>query len=232
MKQKYRYGTGKYISPAESLSFRFKLLVIFGFLFLAGSGAFLYDMLTNDSKPQTPTSPVVVKNVSFDNNYFSSSFFRFTDSGNWSLIKNQSTNNKIVFQKYLTNSNLVQHQLIVYINSTPLSLDLASSRLLPVTINEASNGFTAGQVSDTCAKTYGPSELHKIQLKQISGATLLCDPDQGQFRAVLSRIGGDYNLKLKRSDGSVANYIIIYQNQKLDPDTDTLNQIASSFQAL
>jgi hypothetical protein len=232
MKQRYRYGTKKYISPAESFGFRFKLLLVVVAVVLIAIGAFLYDFLTNDATPQKPTSPTVVKSVSFDSKYFSTPYFRFTDSGNWNFINSQSTGSKYVFQKYLSNSTLVQHQLIVYVNTTPPPLDLASSRVLPVQVNEDGGGFKAGQVSDHCGKLYGPNEPHRVQPRQISGTTILCDPDQGQFRVVIGQTGGDYNLKLKRSDGSFANYVIIYQNQKLDPDIDTVEQIAGSFQAI
>jgi hypothetical protein len=68
--------------------------------------------------------------------------------------------------------------------------------------------------------------------RQVDGATLLCDPEQGQFRVVISKKGADYNLNLKRSNGAMARYIIIYQNQKLDPDPETIMRIARSFQAL
>jgi hypothetical protein len=232
MKQKYRYGTKKYISPAESFGFRVKILVVFTLVVLVGGGIFLYDWATNDNKPQTPTSPTVIKPVSFDTKYFSSPYFRFTDSGNWEFIQSQSATNKYVFQKYLPNSTLVQHQLIVYINTTPPPLELAASRVLPIQINDGGNGFKLGEVSGHCGKMYGAGEPHRVQLRQISGATMLCDPDQAQLRVVLAKSGGNYNLKLKRSDGSFADYVIIYQNQKLDPDTSTIEQVAGSFQAI
>jgi|GEM_PF-1189809 len=232
MKQKYRYGTKKYISPRESFGFRLKLLLVVLATILIAAGVFLYDFLTNDAAPQTPKSPTVVKSVNFDTKYFTSPYFRFTDSDEWNFIQSQSMANKFVFQKYLPKSTLVQHQLIVYINTTPIPLDLAASRVVPVQINADNNGFTPGEVSGHCGKSYTPNEPHRVESRQISGTTMLCDPDQGQFRVVFAKVGGDYNLKLKRADGSYANYIIIYQNQKLDPDTSTVEQIASSFQAI
>jgi hypothetical protein len=132
----------------------------------------------------------------------------------------------------LPNSELVQHQLFVYVNSTPPPLDLAASRVLPVEINGENNGFKPKEVSDHCGKLYKAGEPHKVEPRQISGATLLCDPEQGQLRVILAKPGGDYNLKLKRSNGTFVNYIIIYQNQKIDPDTATATQIAQSFQSL
>jgi hypothetical protein len=232
MKQKYRYGTNKYISLGERFGFRLKILMVFIAVILIAGGALLYDVLTNESIPQTPTSPTRTKNVAFDNKSFSSPYFRFTDTGDWKFIANQSTPNKIVFQKYLPNSELVQHQLFVYVNTTVPSLELATSRVLPVEINDENNKLKPLSVSDHCGASYKSGELHRVQSRQLNGATLLCDPEQGQFRVVFAKVGGDYNLKLKRADGSVANYIIIYQNQKIDPDPDTVMQIADSFQSL
>jgi hypothetical protein len=231
MKQKYQLGTKKYISLRERFNWRLRILLLLIFILLSLAGAFIYDFLANNTLPQTPTSPTTVKNITFDNKYFSTPFFRFTDSEDWKLIQSQSTSNKFVFQKYLKNSELVQHQLIVYINSTPPLLDLASSRVLPVDINEDGKSFKVSEVSDHCGKTYASGELHKVMSRQISGTAMLCDPDQGQFRVVFAQIGGNYNLKLKRDDGSYASYIIIYQNQKIDPDAATLMQVAGSFQS-
>jgi len=232
MKQKYRHGTTKYISLGERFRSRFKLLILLILALVAGAVVFLYDVYTKNQSPPTPVSKTTVKNVTFDSEFFSTPYFRFTDSGKWKFIQNQSTSSKFVFQKFLSNSELVQHQLIVYVNTTPIPLELATSRVLPVSLNDSSNGFKPTNVSDHCGKTYKNGELHKVQPRQIDGVTLLCDPEQGQFRVVIARSGGDYNMRLKRSDGSFANYIIIYQNQKLDPDPETVMQIASSFQSI
>jgi hypothetical protein len=232
MKQKYRYGTSKYISLGEKFSLHLKALSVFLVIAIVAGAALLYDIYTKNQAPATPISKTTVKTVTFDNKFFSTPYFRFTDSGDWQLIKNQSTGSKFVFQKYLNNSDLVQHQLIVYINSAPQPLELAASRVLPVEINSEGNSFIPTQVSDHCGKTYKSNELHKVELRQVNGSTLLCDPDQGQFRVIITKKGGDYNLKLKKANGTTANYIIIYQNQKIDPDSDTINQIANSFQAI
>jgi hypothetical protein len=232
VKQKYRYGTSKYISFSERFHFHLKFLLLFIFVLLLAVAALIYSIHTQNRTPQTPVSKATVKSVNFDTDFFSTPYFKFSDSGKWNFIKSQSTAKKFVFHKYLPNSDLVQHQLIVYINDTPLSLELAASRVLPVGINDQNNGFVPTKVSDHCGKFYKPGELHKVQPRQIEGSTLLCDPEQGQFRVVIAKAGGDYNLKLKRADGTTANYIIIYQNQKIDPDSDTAMQIAETFQAL
>jgi hypothetical protein len=231
MKQKYQLGTKRYISLRERFNWRLRILLLLVLILLLVAGAFAYDFFTNNTPPQAPISPTTIKNVTFDNKYFSTPFFRFTDSEDWKLVQSQSTNNKFVFQKYLKNSELVQHQLIVYINNAPPPLDLASSRVLPVDIKDDGKTFNVSEVSDHCGKSYAKGELHKVMRRQINGTALLCDPDQGQFRVVFAQAGGDYNLKLKRDDGTYASYIIIYQNQKIDPDASTLMQVAQSFQS-
>lgn len=232
MKQQFRHGTKKYISFHRRFAVYFKVLLVCLFIALAVAAVLLLDIDKNDKTPKAPISKATVKKITFDDKYFSTPYFKFTDSGKWNFIKSQSTASKFVFQKFLPGSTLVQHQLTVYINSTPPPLDLAASRVLPVGLNDAGNGFVPTQVSEHCGKTYKPGELHKVMLRQVNGSTLLCDPDQGQFRVVIAKEGGDYNLRLKRADGSFANYIIIYQNQKIDPDADTIMQVAGSFQAI
>lgn len=232
MKQQFRHGTKKYISFHRRFAVYFKVLLVCLFIALAVAAVLILDIDKNDKTPKAPISKATVKKITFNDKYFSTPYFKFTDSGKWNFIKSQSTASKFVFQKFLPNSKLVQHQLIVYVNSTPLPLDLAASRVLPVALNSQGDGFTPTRVSEHCGKTYEPGELHKVMPRQVDGSTLLCDPDQGQFRVILAKEGGDYNLKLKRANGSVANYIIIYQNQKIDPDADTIMQVASSFRAL
>jgi hypothetical protein len=231
MKQKYRLGTSKYISPGESFRRRFKFLAAAAILAILCSAIFLYDFYNKKQTPQTPTTKTTIKKITFEDKSFSTAYFSFKDSEDWKFASSQSTGSKFVFQKYLPKSDLVQHQLIVYVNSTPPPLELASSRVLPVALNSQGSGFSPAKVSEHCGTTYKPGEVHKVLPRQIDGSTLLCDPDQGQFRVVFAKEGGDYNLKLKRADGTFANYIIIYQNQKIDPDTDTVMRIANSFQS-
>jgi hypothetical protein len=232
MKQRYKLGTSKYISPGENFRRRFKFLAIFLAVIIIAAAIFSYDFYNKKQSPKNPVSKTTLKNINFEDNEFSTPYFKFRDSEKWNFIASQSSSNKFVFQKYLLNSDLVQHQLIVYVDSTPAYNDLASSRVLPVGINSEGNGFIPEKVSDHCGKTYGPGEVHRVLPRQVDGATLLCDPEQGQFRVVISKKGADYNLNLKRSNGAMARYIIIYQNQKLDPDPETIMRIARSFQAL
>jgi hypothetical protein len=232
MKQKYRLGTAKYISPGENFRRRFKFLIIFVLAATAVTAAFLYDFYSKKQTPQTPTTKTTIKKITFENKSFSTQYFSFRDSEDWKFARSQSAGSKFVFQKYLPKSDLVQHQLIVYVNSMPPTLELASSRVLPVELNSTNNGFSPAKVSEHCGTTYKPGEVRKVLPRQINGSTLLCDPDQGQFRVVLAKEGGDYNLKLKRADGTYANYIIIYQNQKIDPDPGTVMRIANSFESI
>jgi hypothetical protein len=232
MKQSYRLGTTKYIAPGENFRRRFKFLALFAIAIIIATVVFLYDFYSKKQTPQAPVSKTTFKNITFEDKEVTSPYFKFKDSQDWKFIPAQSTSNKFVFQKFLPNSTLVQHQLMVYINYTPPPLELASSRVLPVGINTQMNGFDPESVSAHCGTTYKPGEIHKVLPRTLDGATLLCDPEQGQFRVVIAKKGGDYNLKLKRADGSTANYIIIYQNQKIDPDTDTIMQIANSFQSI
>jgi hypothetical protein len=232
MKQKYRIGTPNYIAPGENFRLRLKFLFLFVFFVIIALSGFLIDFYNKKQTPQEPVSKTTFKNITFQDKEFTSPYFKFKDSEDWKFIPSQSTSNKFVFQKYLPNSNLVQHQLMVYVNYTPPPLELASSRVLPVDINSEMNGFDPASVSAHCGTTYKPGELHKVIPRQVDGATMLCDPEQGQFRVIIAKKGGDYNLKLKRANGTETNYIIIYQNQKVNPDTETIIQIANSFQSL
>jgi hypothetical protein len=160
---------------------------------------------------------------------FKSSYFQFSDNEDWVYAPNDSTPTKLTYLLY--EDGVPAHSVTVYVNQTPLQTDLAVTRALPVQILNGSS-FNVGSISAPCSSTYTASDKKVIKPVSISGTTILCVPDSPQYSVIVGQIGSDYDLSLKRSDGEIANYIIIYTNLSVNPDPSPFLTIMKSFKAL
>lgn len=205
------------------------LFVVVLLVFSAATAFVIYDLY--HLKNQNNKKPVGVtyrQNIAGPQ-VFTSSYFQFSDTSKWVYAPNDSTATKLTYLLYI--SGLPAHSLTVYVNQTPLQDDLAVTRTLPVQIDN-NNSFTLGSISVPCGSLYQASDLKRVRLISLSGTSMLCVPDSPQFSVVVGRIGGDYSLPLKRSDGEVAQYIIVYRNLTIDPDPTPFLRIMKTFKAL
>lgn len=230
MKEIYRRGSKKYISWHKSYVRRMRLVVGAILIFILGAAVIAWDLYFRNNSIEPVTSNTTITSVSFDTQVFDIPYFKFSDSGNWNFAKTESSSSKFIWRKYLGKSQIVQHQLIVYVNQIPIPLELASPLALPVVIKDG--GLKASNVSRPCGELYGKNELHKVRPQIVEGTTILCDPDLRMNKILFGQVGGDYNLRLRRTNGSTASYIIIYQDQRISPDNETIMQIVESFQAI
>lgn len=182
----------------------------------------------NQNQP-SPVSTLQTYTVSGTANTFTSTYFKFKDNGKWVFDKKDSTSSKFVYFKYLGNE--VQHELEVYVNQLPIPSYLGTSRMLPVRIVN-NNSFDATVVTNECSSYYPPKAPHQEKNLTIEGSTMFCNPGSGDYSVILSQIGGDYKIKLRRSNGDTAQYIIIYRDLTLDPGPGIVKNIAETFQAI
>lgn len=210
-------------------SFRRRFFLLSAVVILVGAvAAFIYFNLHVSPKPQPQASPEQDVVIAAPLQTFTNQYFKFSDTGKWILDQKSSTANKIVYIKY--KGQLIEGQLDVYINQVPIPLYLATARVLPVRIVN-NNSFQVTGVSDPCANQYAGAP-HRVKEVTINGATMLCDPDAAAYSVVIAKIDGDYRLPLKRANGTPVQMVITYLNQKLDPDAQSILNIASGFQAL
>ncbi len=160
---------------------------------------------------------------------FRSSYFEFSDSSTWVYTSYDSTATMLTYLLY--ESGVPAHSLTVYINQTPTQDDLAVNHVLPVQIKNG-NSFTVGSVSPACDSQDPNASSESIHTMTLSGSSIICRPDSPQFSMVVGQVGGNYNLSLRRSDGKMANYIIVYHNLTVNPDPAPFVRIMQSFQTL
>jgi hypothetical protein len=196
------------------------LMVLFG-----GVGYFIYSGLNNTQKPSR-LSDVEKKQITGGLTTFTSDYFEFQDTGSWILDKHDSDAQKVTYQKF--NKSVILAELIVYINQDPIPLYSAVPRALPIRIIN-NNSFQTTNVSSPCVSQYPKGAPHHVETVSINGASILCDPDSPQYFVILSEINGDYHLHLKLSNGTPIEFVITYKDLGLDPQPNSLINIAGSF---
>lgn len=211
-----------------AFKFYFALTAVVLLLAAAGAVFYFYDM-KRTSNQKTPVSAAEDTYISGTAKTFKNNDFQFKDSANWVLVPKESSANKYTYYQY--RGQQLEHQLIVYVNQVPIPLYLATARVLPVRIMN-NDSFDVLNVSEPCGKSYGPGKLRDVKEISIDNALMLCDPETPQYTVVLSESGADYIISLKKSNGTTIQFVITYKNQKLEPNGDTLKNIASSFKAI
>lgn len=179
---------------------------------------------------QTPAiSDISQQVISDQTNTYVTSYFQFQDTGKWVLDKNASTSSTFHYLKY--RGQVLENQLVVYVNHEPPSGDIATLRVLPVRI-AGNESFETTGVSDPCGNQYAKGESHAVKTVDINGASFYCDPDTPLYSVAISEIGGDYHLNLRRPDRSNTKFIIVYRDMTLQPNSNSLLKIANSFKVL
>ena len=225
------YRINQPFQPVQRGRYRRRLLMA-GLLLLAAGGvalAIYLDLLGADKTTGTPVTGPTYRQTVAGVETFKSSYFKFSDTSKWVFMPADSTANKFTYMNYV--AKLPAHAMMVYVNITPASIDLATTRVLPVSIVNG-NAFTVGAISEPCGQQYKPADPKRVRPVTLAGTTMLCVPDSPQYTAEVGQTGGDYNLTLKRADGTTARYIIIYHNLTAMPDPGPFLRIMKTFQAL
>jgi hypothetical protein len=204
---------------------RYMLLTLILLIAFGTVGYFIYSGL-HVSQQASPISAAETSVITGNKQTFTNDYFQFEDVGSWVIDKNNSTADKLVYHKF--RKNVIQAEMIVYINQDPIPLYSAVPRALPIRIVN-NNSFQVTNVSSPCGGQYAKGELHKVKPVQVNNATILCDPDSPQYFVAFSEINGDYHLHLKRPNGTPIEFVITYKDLGLDPQPTSINNIAGSF---
>ena len=225
MKRGYVYK--RPVKRSHYSNFRRQILLIV--VFLAGFGVVAFFIYSGLHKQNVKSVTSNVENTEITGNKSTTinDYFQFQDSGTWVLDKNNSTATKFTYHKF--RKSVLEHELVVYINQVPIPLYLATPRVLPVHILN-NNSLQITNVSSPCVQEYAKGDLHKVKEVEVNNATMLCDPDSPQYYVVISEINGNYQLHLKRPNGTPIQFVITYKDTGLAPQPDSLLNIASSFQ--
>ena len=180
-----------------------------------------------DAKPVTSSVETTV--INGNKTTFTNQYFQFQDTGKWIIEKNNTTDDRLVYHKF--RKNVLEHEMVVYVNKVPNPLDLTTGRVLPIRIIN-NNSFQVTNVSSPCGAQYAKDELHKVKELSINNAAMLCDPDTASYSVIVSEINANYIIKLKRGNGAPIQFVIIYKDTGVAPQPDSLLNITSSFKTI
>jgi hypothetical protein len=211
-------------------AYKRRLKAVFGLLLVVGvMGVFVYANLHTGPKNAAQTSPVINTEITGDITTYQSPYFKFQDSGDkWVLEKDRTTNSKFIYVKYHGQSLI--GSIIFYVNQDTY-MGAGTTRVLPVRlVND--NSFQVTSVSDPCVSQYGLNEPHLTKEIDDQGTRMYCAAGNDQYTVIVSEIGGDYHLHLKRPDGTPLLIEITYSSNEIDPSSSSLISVISSFQTI
>ena len=186
-----------------------------------------YDL--QNEQPKAVQSSVTKSEIKESTQTFKSPYFQFSDYGNWAYSKADSSEKEFVYYRY--RGLVIEHSLTFLVDQTPTPLFWPTTRVLPVRIVNNSR-LDPVTVAGPCVGSYAKNEPHHVKPVTIEGATMICDPDSPLYTVILSEINGDYNLKVRKSNGQPIQLVVTYQDMRLDPGPETINQIAKTLQIL
>jgi hypothetical protein len=181
---------------------------------------------SQQNTPESTTSQQSTEYFAPSTNIFSSPYFQFQTDKNWAEAASESTKNKFVYRSL--RSNLVEHELTIFVDNIPSTL--SANRVLPVISKKDDSELSAGSTSDHCIKANGGVSLAADKMLNTGGVDLLCDLDNTSYVVLAGEKGGSTKMTLKRPDGGTAVYSILYKNVTAKPDSVQLYDIISSFQ--
>jgi len=221
------YVYRKPVRRTRHVEFRRRIIAILAVLIpFAAVGAYIYFGFHNAKQVKPVTSGVENTQITGNKSTFVSDYFSFQDTDTWVFDKNNSTATKLTYHKF--RKNVQEAEMVIYVNQVPIPLYLATPRVLPVRIVNG-NSLVATSVSDPCGNSYPKGTLHNVKEVTIGFATMLCDPDSPQYFVQLAEVGGNYQLGLKRPNGTPIQFVITYKDTALDAQPDAILNIANSF---
>lgn len=189
---------------------------------------FVFDGWRQSRKSSTPSKPTVATESTYSPTiqYFRTAYFQFQAGPNWRAIEGETTPNKFVYRS--NRSTIVDHEVIIYVNQP--DNDKQITYALPVVKSESGDKLYAGAISDPCKTKVPQNGNRNPQMVTISDVRFLCNPESNNFVATVGVVGDTVPMKLRRPNGVVANYSIVYRNLTATPDDNQLRGIVESFQ--
>lgn len=160
---------------------------------------------------------------------FTTPYFKLQTDQNWQPVAQESTGHHYVYRAF--KGKLVERDLTVYVNELPPRLML--TYVLPAT--PLGNHLQTTEVSQHCRASLPPSYLktsNNPTTTTIGGVSFTCQTD-GTGTTIGSGVkGGSYQANLRRTDGSTANYFLLYHDLAFTPRPQLFKAIVDSFKSL
>lgn len=208
--------------------FLFRLRLFFASLALVlilGSAALYYAVMLQRLNPPAATSTLQSKSYAAPEvKIFSTPYFQLQTNSTWTEISRESNANKFVYRSM--RANLVEHELVIYVNQIPENL--AANRVLPVD-PRGDFELIPQSVTEHCMKTAGGSRIDN-PLVTMQRVKFRCDADSTDYSVLVGMTDGSSSITMRRPNGTKATYAMRYSNLRALYDDTQLTEIVSKFQ--
>ena len=223
---KYHHGVSQH-SRRRYLKKVYVFIIIIAAIAVLIFIAIRLDSLLQDkvNTPESTTSQQTSAYFASSDKVFTTDYFQFQAPKNWVEIPSESTKTKFLYRG--VNKPIIEDELIIYVNKIPG--DISATRLLPVDITDGGYMLSPDSLSGHCKKASANDNIDE-KILTYKKVMMNCDVDNTQFNVLVGLKGGSTLMKLKRPNGSTAEYTILYRNIKAIPDASQLLQIISTFQ--
>ncbi len=160
-------------------------------------------------------------------NILRSPYFQFQAPKGWVEIPNESTPSKFVYRSL--KSNLIEHELIIYVNQIPANL--SANHVLPVKLMGNNFEMMPSSVSEHCIQKLGGRSTMNDTDVIMDDTKLKCNSDSTNYTVMVGQVGGGTSISMSRPDKSQATYAFYYTNLRAVPDATEFTEIIKSFQA-
>jgi hypothetical protein len=159
-------------------------------------------------------------------NIFRTPYFQFQADDSWAEVPEKNTENKFFYKRF--NKQLVEHQLVVFVNQEPDD-NYAATRVMAVELN---NGlFTKISEPDRhCNNALAEGGGDGIKIVTFEQVTFKCNLDSETYRVFVGVIGGTNQIEAIRPNGEKATYTIIYDDVTFMPSAGQIDSIIDTFQ--
>jgi hypothetical protein len=225
---RYKYGrsgTGT-SSKAEKSKTAFRVSTITAILLIP---AIIYIIIST-----LPPNPVTGKSVDkerFDPTItFTTDWFTFTAPNRWEEAADQHVKDKVYVYRE-KNGGEYLGLLRIFVNNSPVNFQDMYTRVLPIRVEDG-NTLKPSELQPHCSEQTLSKQRIGDPFPIVQGeVSFTCWVDNENLIATAGEIGGGTAIKLRRENGSVAEYRMVYSNTAFTPSESSFEQVLKAFTA-
>lgn len=220
-----RSGTGS-SSKAEKSKTAFKVSTITAILLIP---AIIYIIIS--TLPPNPVTGKSVDKEKFDPTItFTTDWFTFIAPNRWEEAADQHVKDKVYVYRE-KNGGEYLGLLRVFVNNSPVNFQDMYTNVLPVRVQEG-NKIIPGELQPHCSEQTLSKQRTGDPFPIVQGeVSFICWVDNENLIATAGEIGGGTAIKLRRDNGTIADYRIVYANTAFSPSEQSFAQVLKSFTA-
>jgi hypothetical protein len=179
--------------------------------------------------------PTPITGKTFDRGYynpyitFETDWFMFRTDKNWEEVDELTTPDQVYTYRQKVGAN-PQGLLRIYVAGTDAAAhENFYTFVQPVALSEDGKTFDVRLLQEDCDAAVPKGNVtNSVRVSQ-GDTSFNCWIGGSVFYAVVGQVGGNERVKMKRTDGSSAEYIITYRNLAFTASESTLGTVLKTF---